>query len=111
MTCKCKPCTYCKGTGDIWVDPFTGKVVTGIHDDMDELNTCEQCHGTGVGDMCDDCEAEYQEEIYKQSEQDGKPCVCGTFDKDGNELYCADLLDCASNRGPDSKMFNQLKGE
>ena len=56
MGCKCIPCADCGGTGNVWY-AFDGEYL-GNHrcDDMDELETCDMCDGSGIGDYCDECQ-------------------------------------------------------
>jgi hypothetical protein len=51
--CTCTCCDLCGGTGNIRVDHFTGLPSRGC-DDMDELETCDQCSG-GVLETCERC--------------------------------------------------------
>jgi hypothetical protein len=56
MTCKCVVCPECEGSGNVWRS-FSGKYL-GNHrcDDLDELETCEECRGSGVAEICDECQ-------------------------------------------------------
>lgn len=55
MTCTCVPCSVCGGTGSIWLD-FNGRFL-GSHrsDDLDEMDVCEDCGGSGIVETCDEC--------------------------------------------------------
>lgn len=54
MPCSCIACDCCNGTGNIWVDMISG--LPTVHcDDLDELETCEECGGSGVAEVCDEC--------------------------------------------------------
>lgn len=38
---------------------------------MDELEMCEECHGRGISDVCDECrqkEEEYEEEEFEAAQ-------------------------------------------
>ena len=61
MTCTCIPCSECDGTGTVWYS-FSGEYL-GKHrcDDLDELETCSECHGSGISELCDEC-AEREDE-------------------------------------------------
>ena len=55
MACKCVSCPECGGTGNVWVS-FNGKYLGKCRcDDFDELEMCEECNGTGIIEMCDEC--------------------------------------------------------
>jgi len=62
MTCKCIPCAECDGTGVIWYS-FSGKYL-GNHrcDDLDEMDVCPDCDGSGVAEICDECLEGYEDE-------------------------------------------------
>lgn len=53
--CRCVACPYCGGNGPYWVD-------MGAHygqhrsDDLDEMEYCEECGGSGVVETCDRCQ-------------------------------------------------------
>lgn len=63
MTCNCAPCSFCDGSGRLWYS-CDGEYV-GIHssDDMGHYEPCEECGGTGIGYLCDEC---------RQIEEDGE---------------------------------------
>lgn len=58
--CTCASCGSCGGTGNVWFT-FDGKYL-GNHrcDDLDELQRCDDCEGSGLSDVCELCA--YQEE-------------------------------------------------
>ena len=64
MPCECIPCPQCNGTGTIWIS-FSGEYL-GSHrcDDLDEMDGCEACGGSGVDSFCDECLDSDEEEIY-----------------------------------------------
>jgi hypothetical protein len=55
MTCTCTPCSECGGGGSVFISA-TGEYL-GPHrrDDLDELETCPECNGSGVGEYCEEC--------------------------------------------------------
>lgn len=53
--CKCTSCSECNGTGNVWFS-FTGKYLGKSRcDDLDNLESCEECSGSGVYIACDRC--------------------------------------------------------
>ena len=57
--CKCISCSECGGTGNVWFSfpgPDGGKYL-GNHrsDDLDEMDSCPQCEGRGIAEMCATC--------------------------------------------------------
>ena len=70
ISCVCIQCKECEGTRSVWWS-FDGKYL-GKHrcDDMDEFEPCEDCDGTGIYDLCDECRYKEAEEEYEQDEQD-----------------------------------------
>ena len=73
--CTCKRCPECGGTGDVWIS-ISGKYLGRFHcDDLDELDTCPDCEGSGIIEMCDSCmEAEEEamdREWMEQSKEVG----------------------------------------
>lgn len=66
MTCKCVSCGECGGSGSIWIS-FTGKYRGKYRrDDLDERDTCPECGGEGITELCDECRmrSEEDEENY-----------------------------------------------
>lgn len=64
MTCTCKKCEACNGTGFVWVHDDEIVLRAAPLDDTDDLEVCEECGGTGIEAMCDEClaaEAEAEE--------------------------------------------------
>ena len=63
MACECVTCNECGGHGYIWVS-INGKYL-GKHrmDDMAEMESCEECDGSGVSEVCYDCQVEYEEDM------------------------------------------------
>jgi hypothetical protein len=53
--CTCISCGSCGGTGNVWFT-FDGKYL-GKHrtDDLDELERCDDCEGSGISEECDYC--------------------------------------------------------
>jgi RecJ-like exonuclease len=53
--CSCVPCPECGGTGDVWWS-FSGRYLGRFRcDDLDERDTCSECDGTGLLEMCQAC--------------------------------------------------------
>ena len=83
MTCQCVQCDECNGSGSIWRS-FSGKYLGRNHcDDLDDLETCEECQGSGITRVCDECqEFELEQEAAEhQAPADGAPakyiyCEC-----------------------------------
>ncbi len=55
-TCSCKPCGSCEGIGSYFVD-IGGRYI-GLHriDDLSDRETCEECGGSGIEEVCGRCE-------------------------------------------------------
>jgi hypothetical protein len=53
MNCTCSSCSACRGTGSIYVD-MGGRVVP-YFDDLCDLETCDECGGSGTCDECEYC--------------------------------------------------------
>lgn len=55
--CRCVNCGECRGSGSVWF-AFGGKEYLGNSrcDDLDELETCEGCGGSGIVETCDRCQ-------------------------------------------------------
>jgi len=68
MACKCISCQECKGSGAVW-RAFNGEYLGSTTcDDLDEIETCDECKGTGISEECEECqqknlelEKEYEE--------------------------------------------------
>ena len=65
--CQCVPCGECAGGGNVWFS-FGHREYLGSRrcDDLDEMETCDECRGTGISEMCDRCVyiMEMEEECY-----------------------------------------------
>lgn len=55
MVCKCVSCGDCNGTGTIWVSMSGEYLGNNRCDDFDELESCDECGGSGVIEYCDEC--------------------------------------------------------
>jgi hypothetical protein len=55
--CTCVSCGECGGSGTVWF-AFGGREYLGNSrcDDLDEMETCEECRGSGITEMCDYCQ-------------------------------------------------------
>lgn len=58
-TCRCVPCPECRGGRVVWF-ALGGREYLGTRrcDDLDEMETCDECRGSGVYDVCDKCAEE-----------------------------------------------------
>ncbi len=52
--CRCVSCAACHGRGHLYVD-LRGRVVEGGFDDLCDLETCDDCGGSGITEECDAC--------------------------------------------------------
>lgn len=54
--CQCVRCPECGGTGNVWFE-FGGEAYLGSSrsDDMDEMESCDHCHGSGTVETCERC--------------------------------------------------------
>ena len=53
--CTCVNCASCRGTGNVWFT-FDGQYLGNCRsDDLDKLERCENCSGSGVAEECDYC--------------------------------------------------------
>jgi hypothetical protein len=53
--CTCVRCDACRGSGTIWFD-FRGRYLGNSRcDDLDEMESCEECRGSGITETCDHC--------------------------------------------------------
>jgi len=60
--CGCIPCSECEGSGTVWIS-FSGEYLGNNKcDDLDDLETCPACEGTGLSQICDSCREQYFEE-------------------------------------------------
>lgn len=53
--CKCIPCEFCRGSGRLWKG-LDGTLSSYRGDDLDELEDCDQCGGSGIDDECEYCQ-------------------------------------------------------
>jgi hypothetical protein len=54
--CKCITCDECKGSGIIWIAMDGTYLGSSRLDDLDDHETCENCRGTGIEDVCEECQ-------------------------------------------------------
>lgn len=53
--CKCVHCSFCDGSGNLWVD-LGGEFHKHRLDDLGDLETCDECSGSGIIETCDRCQ-------------------------------------------------------
>ncbi len=59
--CACVKCSGCDGEGDAWFS-FDGEFIGSHHwDDLDSLEPCPFCNGTGYEYECPECSEYYEE--------------------------------------------------
>jgi hypothetical protein len=63
MSCTCVSCPDCNGSGYLW-ETLDGKIHSHRCDDMGDLVTCENCHGSGLSERCWECERTDEEDFY-----------------------------------------------
>lgn len=61
--CRCVYCAECNGTGSIWLDMLGHYLGNHRSDDMDELERCEECDGSGIVEECEACQALEETEV------------------------------------------------
>ena len=67
MACECVSCADCGGTGNVWFSfpgPDRGGEYLGNHrsDDLDEMDTCMRCGGSGTIEVCYECQSAQDED-------------------------------------------------
>jgi DnaJ-class molecular chaperone len=64
MACECVTCPSCGGSGNYYVDRNGSFVGQHRSDDLQELETCDECRGSGLTETCGEClEAEELEGV------------------------------------------------
>lgn len=60
--CRCVRCPECRGSGHVWF-AFGGREYLGAGrcDDLDEMEGCDECQGSGITEMCDKCQREWED--------------------------------------------------
>lgn len=59
--CACVSCAFCDGRGHIYIS-LSGQIRRYRTDDLEDTDTCPDCRGSGVIEVCDTCaEAEEME--------------------------------------------------
>lgn len=66
MTCTCTPCPFCDGSGVVWWSCNGEYLGNSRCDDLDEMEACEECDGTGIDVMCDECLLAEEEDACKE---------------------------------------------
>ncbi len=54
--CHCVRCGEYNGTGNIWRDIGGKYLGDGRSDDLDQMESCENCGGSGITQTCDRCQ-------------------------------------------------------
>jgi len=54
--CTCVSCPDCGGSGHYYVDRRGRYLGQHRGDDLDEMETCEECGGSGVSEVCYECQ-------------------------------------------------------
>lgn len=68
MACTCVGCIDCEGTGNVWWS-LSGEYLGNTHcDDMDELEHCDECSGTGIIETCDECLNAEEQAIWEDEQ-------------------------------------------
>lgn len=67
MACECVSCAECGGSGNVWYafpGPNMGGRYLGNHrcDDLDDMDTCPNCDGRGIVEVCYECQDQYDED-------------------------------------------------
>jgi hypothetical protein len=62
MACKCVSCRECHGSGHVWVTMGGQYLGSARSSDMDDMETCPECRGDGIEEVCDECEEAYWQE-------------------------------------------------
>lgn len=60
--CTCERCPECRGGGYVWYALDGTYLGSRRCDDLDELDVCEECNGSGILDVCDYCHMLEEEE-------------------------------------------------
>ena len=61
QTCRCVRCGECNGTGTVWFTFGSALYGGGQYlgssrcDDLDEMETCGECRGSGISEECENC--------------------------------------------------------
>lgn len=53
--CDCTPCSFCNGSGVTWFAVGGQYLGNRRCDDLDTMETCEECGGSGVEMKCGPC--------------------------------------------------------
>lgn len=63
--CTCQSCPECGGSGFVWWT-FAHQKYLGNRrcDDLDEMESCEECRGGGANNLCDYCMEKLDDEDF-----------------------------------------------
>jgi hypothetical protein len=64
--CTCVTCGECGGHGTIWLDVSGRYLGNRRCDDCDTMEGCDECHGSGISEMCDACQWAWEEEMNSE---------------------------------------------
>jgi hypothetical protein len=66
MPCQCAKCLVCKGSGVVWFAVGGRYLGPNRCDDLDEMDGCDECQGSGITETCDSCRADYEEQMDRE---------------------------------------------
>ena len=65
MACECISCPECRGSGNVW-HSYSGEYLgSGRCDDLDKMESCYECDGTGIIELCAECQESMDEEYER----------------------------------------------
>lgn len=68
--CICDQCYECDGTGTVWFSCTGENLSSHRSDDMDEPETCQSCHGSGLDAYDPDCPIHGDDDDYYDEEEE-----------------------------------------
>ena len=68
MSCECVRCYECGGSGIVWRS-FFGKYLGNRRcDDLDDFESCPECGGEGITEVCQEFQEAYEKEMEKEQQ-------------------------------------------